>query len=409
MSALETHHLRLAMLPLSDSAPLVVAADQGFFAEEGLDVELRVESSWAAVRDAIQLEQVEAAHLLPLMPLAATLGLDGRPTPMLSALTLNLNGNAISLSRPLFEHMCRLLPEAAAHPQRRAEALARVIAARREAGLEPLRLASVHPFSSHRYLLRAWLDAAGIDPDRDVELRVVPPPLMADQVEAGWIDGYCVGAPWNDLGVERGVAVVACEGYAIWHNAGEKVLGVREQWAERHPNTHHALLRALIRAGHWLDADAEHRLAACRMLIDGGYLALPHSVVEAELHARFVAGEGRDAQRDIHFARFNAQHPWRTHTLWFAAQLHRWGHFDDEIRLREAVERCVRPDIYRAAAHSLGIATARAELCSLGEHAEPHHIDADDGTVLLLGADSLLAGGRFDPSAPFPASRVQKP
>ncbi|GHA97155.1 CmpA/NrtA family ABC transporter substrate-binding protein [Modicisalibacter luteus] len=212
----ELRHLTLGMLPLNDAAPLVVALENGYFGDEGLDVSLSVETSWAGLRDGMQLGLLDGAQMLALMPLASTLGLDGRATPMISAMTLNLGGNAITVSQTLYERMLEHDPGAMQTPVAQAKALARVIEMQRQTGGPKLRFANVYPFSSHRYLLRYWLATGGIDPENDLELRVVPPPLMAYQLESRKLDGYCVGEPWNRLAASRGQGRVLCGSFDIW-------------------------------------------------------------------------------------------------------------------------------------------------------------------------------------------------
>ncbi|WP_175575912.1 CmpA/NrtA family ABC transporter substrate-binding protein [Chromohalobacter japonicus] len=266
--------LTLGMLPLNDAAPLVVALERGFFAAHGLDVTLQVESSWAGLRDSMQLGLLDGAQMLPLMPLASTLGFDGRPTPMLSALTLNLGGNAITVSNALYASMQAADPEAMVQAPISARALAAVVRQRRAAGEPALCFASVYPFSSHHYQLRYWLADGGVDPDRDLELRVVPPPLVAEQLEAGWLDGYCVGEPWNTLAARRESGRVLIGSHAIWQHGQEKVFAVREAWADAYPATHRAVLRALLEACAWLDGSAQ-RVEAARLMCEKGYLDVP--------------------------------------------------------------------------------------------------------------------------------------
>ncbi|MGJ8526704.1 Bicarbonate transport ATP-binding protein CmpC [Halomonadaceae bacterium LMG 33818] len=387
MNTLETHQLRIAMLPLTDAAPLVVAQMQGFFAEEELDVDLVILQSWAQVRDAIQLEEVEAAQLLPLMPLAASLGLDGIKTPIITALTLNRNGNAISLSSPLYQRAITALPEAEHDHSQRGKALAKVVRQRQQEGLPRLRLAHVHPFSSHHYLLRAWLSDAGIDPDNDVELRVVPPSLMADYMTEGMIDGFCVGAPWSDAAAGQQVShlFVRCE--ELWPNAQEKLLGVRQAWMETHPHTHQALLRAIIKAGRWLDSNAEHRLAASHMLAEGHYFDLDVESIKPELYERF-RHRSADDNVGIEFYQHSAQHPSKAQLLWYAAQLKRWGHYTDEAQLRETIDRIIRADIHSQVNAPIEGKDTTTETLNDGANYSDH-------------ATFEVAGQRFDPSAPF--------
>lgn len=392
-TAPEQRHVTLGMLPLNDAAPLVVALEEGFFAEQGLEVTLVFETSWASLRDGLQLGLLDAAQMLALMPLASTLGLDGRPTPVLSALTLNLGGNAITVSPALHARMLEAAPNGLDEPLDQARALARVVAARKRSGEAPLRFANVYPFSSHRYLLRYWLAAGGIEPDRDLDLRVVPPPQMVSQLEAGSLDGYCVGEPWNRLAVSRGSGVVLCGSFDIWGASQEKVLGVQEAWAERHPETHRALLRALLKACAWLDAP-EHRERAAQRLCMGGYLDVSPLVVEEGL--RLPTRTPLPAGATL-FHRHAANFPWRSQTHWYAAQMQRWGHLGQEFDLSAALERCVRPDLYRQAAEDLGLSSPLADVRPGGEgaHDRPWVLPGSHGEI-AMSADRFIDGQVFD-------------
>lgn len=393
----ERTQLRLGMLPLNDAAPLVVALEEGFLAEQGLEVSLVMESSWARLRDGVQLGMLDGAQMLALMPLASTLGLDGRPTPMLTAMTLNLGGNAITVSRGLHARMGELDAPAMASPATRSRALARVIAARRREGEPPLRFANVYPFSSHRYLLHYWLAAGGIDPQRDLELRVVPPPLMVDQLASGQLDGYCVGEPWNRLAVSRGVGQMLCGSFDIWGASQEKVFGVREDWAQRYPNTHRAVLRALLRACAWLD-EPGHRERAAQRLCLGGYLDVPPQIVEAGLRdpAAGEGGEGDSRAGATLFHRHVANFPWRSHTGWYLAQMQRWQHLGAVPDLAACVARCVRPDLYRQAAADLGLSVPREDSKPEGAHTRTWWLPGSRGDI-EMAADAFLDGEVFTP------------
>ncbi|GAB2781704.1 CmpA/NrtA family ABC transporter substrate-binding protein [Halomonas shantousis] len=391
----ELRRLTLGMLPLNDAAPLVVALEQGFFDREGLQVSLNVETSWASLRDGVQLGMLDGAQMLALMPLASTLGLDGRPTPILSAMTLNLGGNAITVSRSLHARMSALDAEAMVHPATRARALARVIEARRREGEPPLRFANVYSFSSHRYLLRYWLASGGIDPERDLELRVVPPPLMASQLEAGVLDGYCVGEPWNRLAVSRGLGRMVCGSFDIWGASQEKVFGVRESWAEKYPHTHRAVLRALLRACMWLD-EPGNREQAARLLCLGGYLDVPPQVVEAGLRDPGEMGGDEDGRSGATvFFRHAANFPWRSHTLWYARQMQRWRHLDRTQDLQAVIQRCVRPDLYRQAAGDLKLAVPLEDRKAEGAHANAWTLSGERGDI-RMSADAFLDGAIFE-------------
>ena len=203
--ALEKTSLRLGYIPLTDCLPLVVAREQGFFAAQGLTVELSCEASWANIRDKVIIGQLDGAQMLAPMLLASSLGIGGLRKPMVTAFSLGLNGNAITVSNSLFSALRQ--HARADTPLAAAQALAAVVRERRERGREPLVLATVFPFSSHNYLLRYWLSAGGIDPVSDIKLVALPPQQMVDNLRLEHIDGFCVGEPWNSCAV---VSVNVC-------------------------------------------------------------------------------------------------------------------------------------------------------------------------------------------------------
>lgn len=393
IDGLEKRSLTLGFVPLADCAPLVVAREKGFFERAGLSVELSREASWATVRDKVAVEALDGAQMLAAMPLAATLGLDGLRAGMLTGLSLDLNGNSIVLSRGLWAEMA----PAAASPASVGAALARVVTSRAARGRPRLRLAVTFPHSSHNYLLRYWLAASGIDPEADVRLTVVPPPRMLAHLIDGDIDGYCVGAPWGQIAVDLGVGRVALATYDVWNNHPEKVLGVTRAWAERHPNTHLALVMALIEACRWLDAP-RNRLDAARLLAQPRYVDAPLEALEATLGGKPQTGAGARALPDFHvFHRYAANFPWRGHALWTLAQMRRWGQIGavDDRGIADAV---YRPDIYRAAARRLGLDAPDSDFKSEGTHSGPHAIDGVIGPI-DLGPDLFCDGAVFDPAA----------
>lgn len=392
--------LRLGFLPLVDCAPLVVAQRVGLFREEGLDVVLRREASWANVRDRLQLGMLDAAQMLAPMPLAASLGLDGAVTPIQTALVLNLNGNAITVSEPLYQALRNIDAAAARERPASAALLAHEVVRRRNAGEPKLRFASVYPFSTHNYQLRYWLAAAGIDPDRDLSLQVVPPPLMADHLEAGWIDGYCVGEPWNTVAVEGGLGRPLITSQELWNNGAEKVLGVRSDWAGANPIAYQALLRALLRAGQWLERP-ENRIAAAAMLADDELLAQPRHVILAALTGLLPEdnlGAVREVPDMLVFHRYAAGFPWRSQAMWYGLQMARWGQLPPGIDLARAVTASVRPDLCRQAATALGLSMPLDDLKTEGHHDRPRLVAGTLGDV-ELGPDRFFDAAIFDPGS----------
>ncbi|MFC3102503.1 CmpA/NrtA family ABC transporter substrate-binding protein [Salinisphaera aquimarina] len=397
----ERDTLKLGFIALTDCAPLVIASEAGFFEAEGLGVELSRESSWAAIRDKVALGLLDGAQMLAGMPIASTLGVGALPHAMVTALSLGLNGNAITVSTPLYERMRAIDPAATMARPCSASALKQVIDQDRAAGLAPLTFGMVHPASMHNYQLRYWLAAAGIDPDRDVNLIVVPPARMVANIEAGRLAGYCVGEPWNQLAVRAGLGHALITGYEIWNNAPEKVLGVTREWALANPRTHRALIRAIVRAGAWLDNHANCEEAA-DTLADTSYVDAPAEVIRRTLTGRFCYHPGaapRPAPDFNVFNRYAANFPWRSHAMWFISQMIRWSQISAPVDIAMTAGRVYRPDIYRDAVAPLGIVCPDDDYKSEGTHPAGWSLTAGQAPdrVLSMGADAFFDGGVFEP------------
>lgn len=338
--------LKLGFIPLTDCAPLVVAKSMGFFAEEGLDVSLSREASWATIRDKVAVGALDGAHMLAPMALAAAAGASGGLTldvgpSLIAPMALNRNGSAITVSKALAEAIRAADPQAMAEQPVSARALAKVIGERAGQGAAPLTFAVVFPYSMHNYELRYWLAQAGIDPDHDVRLVVTPPPRMVEQMRAGEIDGFCVGAPWNAVAEREGLGEIVITASTFWPGGPDKVFGVTEAWAHHYPDELRAALRALIRASAWAD-DAVNREDLIALL------ARPEHVgVAPEALARALTDE-------IVFHRDGAGVPRREHALWFLSQMVRWGQVSAGADLEAAADAVYRPDMFRAAALSAG-------------------------------------------------------
>lgn len=411
--SLEKSRLTLGFIALADCAPLVAAAELGFFAEQGLAIRLERQASWAAIRDNVAIGRLDGAQMLAGLPLAATLGHGTAPVPMITALALGANGNSICLDAGLWQRMVGFDPDLAQGGPTSAAALARVVAADREAGLAPMTFAMVHPASSHNYQLRYWLASAGIDPDRDVRLIVVPPARMLANLRAGRIAGYCVGAPWSEAAVAEGIGHVPITGHELWNNAPEKVFGVARDWAEAYPNTHRAVLRALLKACVWLD-EPDHRGRIAARVADAAHVDCDRSQLAAVYAGRIR--RGRDAELEDHpdhlvFARHQSNFPWRSHAIWFLRQMQRWGQLHPAADVHAVAEAVYRPDIYRAVCAELECTAPAADYKSEGWHTEAWS-DAAFGAGIVLGPDRFFDGTTFDPAAPAsmaygaPASQV---
>ena len=390
-----TRSLRLGFIPLNDCAPLAVAQELGLYAAEGLEVTLSCEASWANVRDKLAVGLLDGAHILAPLPLAASLGAGGERTDMIVPLSLNLNGSAITIARAHAQAMRALDPEGMAARPRTARPLARLVAARRERGQEPLIFAVVFPFSMHNYALRYWLAEAGIDPDRDVKLVVTPPPRMAARLKSGEIDGFCVGAPWNALAAAEGYGEILVSASEFWRQGPDKAFAVTADWARRQPDTLQALLRVLLRAGIWADEPA-NRPELARMLSRAEYVDAPEEVVRQSLLGVPAGAPGQD---HLVFHRYAASYPWRSHALWFLSQMLRWGQIGPEVDLAALAARVYRPDAWREAAAALGLPAPLVDEKVEGAH--PHAWVLDEATApIRMAPDAFFDSRPFDAAQP---------
>jgi len=341
----------VGFIPLLDCAPLAAAAALGFAEQEDIDLTLMRETSWANIRDRVIVGHFDAAHMLGPMPIASTLGIGHLKVPMAAPLALGRGGNAITVSAALWEVMSEHGAQIGGAAQLQGKALRRAVQARRDAGRPMLTFAVVYPFSSHNYLLRYWLDSSGIDPDRDVRLVVIPPPMLVDALRATQIDGFCVGEPWSSVAVASGVGSIALPTTAIWERSPEKVLAGRLEWCQRNPDVLQSLIRAVHRAALWCEEPQNHSQLA-RLLAEPRYIAAPTEILMRGLQNRLVLVPGttaRDVAGFYEIERNSATVPQVDHALWFYSQMVRWG----QIARSEAdllqVRAVYRPDLYQIA------------------------------------------------------------
>lgn len=391
----EQHALRLGFVPLLDCAPLIVAKERGLFARYGLQVELSREPSWANIRDKVTIGALDGAHMLAAIPLASTLGLgNGLATPMVVPAALNLNGNAITVSTSLWEQMTQAHPEADEAP---AEALKRVVERRKLVGAPPLVFAVVFAYSSHNYLLRFWLATAGIDPDRDVRIVFVPPPLMAANLSARHIDGCCVGEPWNQRAVDLRVGRIVAGTAAIWNNHPEKVFAVTAAWAQARPNTLRALVASIVEAARWMDEPANRREAA-QIMAQRDYVDAPVEIVTAAMtgQPRFDPDRPAEMRGDyMVYHRYAANFPWRSHAEWTLGQMRRWGQLPASVDIASLTDSVFRPDLYREVASALGVPCPSIDRKTEGTHGEAW-ILTQSSQPIAMGPDNLCDGRIFD-------------
>jgi len=343
-----TTRLRIGFIPLCDAAALLVAADKGFCAAEGLDVELVREVSWSNVRDKLNIGLFDAAHLLAPVAIASSLGLGHVKVPIVAPFTLATNGNAVTVSPWLYNALLAEAPDGLDDPMRSAQALARLVASRKTRGETPLTFGMTFPYSAHNYLLRFWMAAAGVNPDEDVHLVVLPPPYMVDSLANKHVDGFCVGAPWNSVAVDLDIGRILHAGADIVASMSEKVLAVRQVWADENKETLARLLRALARAGEFVEA-AGNRDEVCALLAAPNRVGVGPEVIRRTLDGRLTYARGGDVRASDNYfriARDGAARPNPSHAAWLYAQMVRWGQAPLSPELTTGAKAVFRPDIY---------------------------------------------------------------
>lgn len=342
--------LKIGFIPLVDAAIPIVAADLGFAEAEGLALDLVREVSFANVRDRLTLGHFDAAHVLAPVAIATSLGLGSLKERLSAPIALGLNGNAITLAPHLHDELVGHLAADADldDPSATGRAFAALTHARRTRGDELPVLGMTFPFSTHNYQLRLWLDAAGLTPDEDVRLAVVPPPFMVDALQNGHVEGFCVGAPWNSVAVDLGIGRILHMGVDLVRRCPEKVLATRETWLAENPDTGARLVRACAAAASWLD-DPANRDAAAERLAASDRLDVPAELIRRTLEGRLPSGY-RDrvhvSDRYILFGREDALRPDPAHARWLHRQMTRWGQASDDPEQSDAAAAVYRPDVF---------------------------------------------------------------
>jgi nitrate/nitrite transport system substrate-binding protein len=369
----EKEELRIGFIKLTDMAPLAIAYEKGFFEDEGLYVTLEAQANWKVLLDRVIDGQLDGAHMLAGQPLGATMGY-GTKADIITAFSMDLNGNAITVSNSVWKEMKKNIPHVDGKPVHpiKADSLKPVIESYKDAG-KPFKMGMVFPVSTHNYELRYWLAAGGIHPgyyaphkgdtsgqiDADAFLSVTPPPQMPATMEAGTIDGYCVGEPWNQQAVFKGIGVPVVTDYEIWKNNPEKVFGVSKEWADKNPNTHIRVVKAMIRAAQWLDANNNaNRPEAVKILSKSNYVGADYDVIANSMTGTFEyeKGDKRDVPDFNVFFRYNATFPYYSDAIWYLTQMRRWGQISEpksDDWYKALAKKVYRPDIYAIAAKEL--------------------------------------------------------
>lgn len=368
--SIEKPQLTFGFIKLTDMAPLAIAKEKGFFEDEGLFVSVEAQSNWKNILDRVIDGQLDGSHMLAGQPIAAGAGF-GRQAELVTAFSMDLNGNAITVSNDVWNKMKPNISVDSdgkpVHPIK-ADALKPVIEGYKADG-KAFKMGMVFPVSTHNYEIRYWLAAAGIHPglytkeniqgqiDAEVLLSVTPPPQMPATLEAGTIYGYCVGEPWNQQAVFKGIGVPVVTNYDIWKNNPEKVFVMTKKFVEENPNTAIAVTKALIRAGKWLDTPG-NREEAVKILSMSQYVGADEVVLANSMTGTFEyeKGDKRDMPDFNVFYRYNATYPFYSDGVWFLTQMRRWGQIPEEKPADwydAKIKEIYRPDIWKKAADLL--------------------------------------------------------
>jgi nitrate/nitrite transport system ATP-binding protein len=340
-ASLEKTTVSLGFVPLLDCAPLVIAKEKGFFEKYGLDVNLSREVSWKALLQGVLGDRLDAAMMLAGMPIGETLGLNKKPsTPLVTALTLSRNGNAITLSSKYYEKGVRTREDFAQY-------------LKEDTSSKPHTLGMTFPSSMHNLLLRYWLSEAGINPDKDVNLVVIPPPQMVSNLQAGNIDGFCVGDPWNSRAIHEGLGFSPATDMDIYPGHPEKVLGLKETWAMANPKTHLAMVKALIEACRYCD-EPENREEVIQLVCQKQYVNTDAIYGAVSLRDRFDYGFGR-TETLRNFNLFSKHQSGLSEQLWILTQMTRWGLVPFPKNYQAVLARIYNSAIYIRACTELGL------------------------------------------------------
>lgn len=371
MLDVEKDELKFGFIKLTDMAPLAVAYEKGYFEDEGLFVTLEAQANWKVLLDGVISGTLDGAHMLAGQPLAATIGY-GTEAHIITPFSMDLNGNAITVSNEIWEQMKEFVPEEDGKPVHpiSASSLKPVVEKYKDQG-KPFNMGMVFPVSTHNYELRYWLAAGGLQPGyyspadvsgqigADVLLSVTPPPQMPATMEAGTIYGYCVGEPWNQAAVFKGIGVPVITDYELWKNNPEKVFGMSAAFQQENPNTAIAVTKALIRAAIWLDEnDNANREEAVEILARSEYVGADYEVIANSMTGTFEyeKGDKREVPDFNVFFRYNATYPYYSDAVWYLTQMRRWGQISEakpDSWYDEIAKSVYKPEIYLEAARHL--------------------------------------------------------
>lgn len=365
---------KLGFIALTDSAPLIIAQEKGYFAKYGMkDVQVTKQASWPVTRDNLELGSdkggIDGAHILSPMPYQMTLGTitkGNQPVPMNIVARLNTNGQAISLSKKYLD----LKVGTDSKPLK--------------AALANQKVAITFPGGTHDLWMRYWLAAGGIDPNTEVSVIPVPPPQMVANMKSGSMEAFCVGEPWNAQLVTQKVGYTALTTGELWKDHPEKALTLRADWVEKNPKATKAITMAVLEAQQWCDKP-ENKDEMCQIIGQDKWLKVPVADIIARSKGQIDYGTGRIEAASPLAMKFwadNASYPYKSHDAWFITENIRWGYMPATTDIKATVDKVNREDIWKAAATALGVPAAQIP------------------ATTSRGVETFFDGVKFDPEKP---------
>ncbi|MCX5980499.1 MAG: CmpA/NrtA family ABC transporter substrate-binding protein [Nostocales cyanobacterium LacPavin_0920_SED1_MAG_38_18] len=371
----ETTTAKLGFIALTDSAPLIIAKEKGFFTKYGMtDVEVSKQKSWPVTRDNLKIGSsgggIDGAHILTPMPYLLTMN---DKVPMYLLARLNINGQAISVAEKFKDLKVGLQSKLLKESVNKAKA-----------DKKSIKVAMTFPGGTHDLWMRYWLAAGGINPDQDVILQAVPPPQMVANMKVGTVDAFCVGEPWNAQLVSQKLGYTALSTGELWNNHPEKAFAMRQDWVDKNPNATQALLMAIMEAQQWCD-QAENKEEMCQICADRKYFNVAVADILERAKGNIDYGDGRKEQNFAYRMKYwedNASYPYKSHDTWFLTEEIRWGYLPKDTKVKEIVDQVNREDIWKQAAKALGVAAAEIPASS------------------SRGVETFFDGVKFDPEKP---------
>nr|KPN22838.1 bicarbonate-binding protein [Rhizobium brockwellii] len=351
----EVTGVKLGFIALTDSAPLIIAKEKGFFDKHGLpETDVAKQASWGATRDNLVLggaaNGIDGAHILSPLPYLMHTGKvtqNNKPVPMAILARLNLDSQGISVAKEYADTGVQLDSSFFFFLKKKAEG-------------KEIKAAMTFPGGTHDLWIRYWLAAGGIDPNKDVSTIVVPPPQMVANMKVGNMDVFCVGEPWNEQLVNQGIGFTAATTGELWKGHPEKALGLRADWIEKNPSAAKALLMAVMEAQQWCES-MDNKAEMADILGKRQWFNVPTKDVLGRLKGDINYGNGREVKATDLYMKFwkdGASYPFKSHDTWFMTENIRWGNLPASTDIKALVNQVNREDIWREAAKDLGVAAA---------------------------------------------------